>query len=82
MDKVCFDHMSGHVQVKITIEEECLKWLHSNKGKEATNLVYTKEMFNLVVRLIITKCYERFFRYLSTFLYQISDSIHIFDLGF
>ena len=34
-----FGHVSGHVQVEIAIEEECLKRLHSVKGRNATNLV-------------------------------------------
>ena len=65
IDKAWFGHVPGHVQVESPIEEECLKWLHSVKGRKATNLVRTKRRFNFVVRLIANKCYKDTFYFLS-----------------
>ena len=65
MDKARIGHVPGHMQVESC---ECLKRLHSVKGRKATNLVHTKHRFNLVVRLIAIKYYERLLCYLSSYI--------------
>ena len=45
---------------KVAIAEECLKRLHSVKGRKATNLVRAKRRFEFVVRLIAIECSRDF----------------------
>ena len=55
----------SHAGGRVTIEEKCLKRLHSVKGRKATNLVHAKRRFDLVIRLIANECYEGTFYFLS-----------------
>ena len=81
---------SGSVTCKVTcrykvaIVEECLKRLHSVKGRKVTNLVRAKRRFNMVVRLIANKYYMDSFRYLSSLPPAIgppSSAVQTFDLS-
>ena len=76
-DQSCAGSRAGG---RVAIEGECLKRLHSVKGRKATNLVCAKRRFELVVRLIAKKCYEDtfyFLSFLSTVLKLPSLASHI-----